>query len=42
MRSRFVFSPEVRRVLEVLRLDTVLAICPRLDVALLATDRKPA
>jgi hypothetical protein len=33
---------QVRRALEILRLDTVLAIYPRLDVALLASDRKPA
>ena len=30
---------EVRRVLEILRLDTVLAIYPRLDVALVAGNR---
>ena len=40
---RVVAGPgEVRRVLEILRLDTVLAIYPRPDVALLASDRKPA
>jgi anti-anti-sigma factor len=40
---RVVAGPgEVRRVLEILRLDTVLAVYPRLDVALLASDRKPA
>jgi hypothetical protein len=33
---------QVRRVLEILRLDTVLAIYPRLDLAPLASDRKPA
>ena len=37
---RVVAGPgEVRRVLELLRLDTVLAIYPRLDVALVAGDR---
>ncbi|SRR6266480_4270470 len=30
---------EVRRVLEIMRLDTVLAIYPRLDIALLTGDR---
>jgi len=40
---RVVAGPgEVRRVLDILRLDTVLAIYPRLDVALRASDRKPA
>jgi hypothetical protein len=33
---------EVRRVLEILRLDTVLTIYPRLDMALAAGDRNPA
>jgi anti-anti-sigma regulatory factor len=32
----------VRRVLELRRLDTVLATCPRLGITLLAGDRKPA
>ena len=37
---RVVAGPgEVRRVLEIMRLDTVLAIYPRLDVALVAGDR---
>jgi anti-anti-sigma regulatory factor len=37
---RVVVRPgEVRRVLEILHPDTVLAIYPRLDVALLAGDR---
>ena len=37
---RVVAGPgEVRRVLEILRLDTVLAIYPRLDVALVAGNR---
>jgi anti-sigma B factor antagonist len=37
---RLVVPPgEVRRVLEILHLDTVLGIYPRLDVALLAGDR---
>ena len=37
---RVVVGPgEVRRVLKILHLDTVLAIYPRLDVALLAGDR---
>jgi anti-anti-sigma factor len=37
---RVVVGPgEVRRVLEILRLDTVLAIYPRLDMALIAGDR---
>ena len=35
-----VLPGEVRHVLEILHLDTVLAIYPRLDVALLAGDRK--
>ena len=40
---RVVAGPgEVRRVLDILRLDTVLAIYPRLDLALLASGRKPA
>jgi anti-anti-sigma factor len=39
---RVVAGPgEVRRVLEILGLDTVLAIYPRLDVALVAGDRPP-
>jgi anti-sigma B factor antagonist len=33
---------EVRHVLEILGLDTVLAIYPRLDAALAAGDRTPA
>lgn len=33
---------EVRRVLEILGLDTELAIYPRLDMALVASDRKRA
>jgi anti-anti-sigma factor len=37
---RVVVRPgEVRRVLEILHLDTVLAVYPRLDVALVANDR---
>ena len=37
---RVVAGPgEVRRVLEIMRLDTVLAIYPRLDVALVAGGR---
>lgn len=37
---RVVIRPgEVRRVLEILHLDTVLAIYPRLDMALVAGDR---
>ncbi len=37
---RVVVRPgEVRHVLEILHLDTVLAIYPRLDVALVASDR---
>lgn len=37
---RVVVRPgEVRRVLEILRLDTVLAVYPRLDIALLTGDR---
>ena len=37
---RVVAGPgEVRRVLEIMRLDTVLAVYPRLDVALVAGDR---
>ena len=39
---RVVVGPgEVRRVLEILRLDTVLALYPRLDVALVTGDRGP-
>ena len=39
---RVVAGPgEVRRVLEILRLDTVLAIYPRLDIALLDGDHDP-
>lgn len=33
---------EVRRVLEMVHLDTVLAIYPQLDMALVANDHKPA
>jgi hypothetical protein len=33
---------EVRRVLELRRLDTVLATYPQLGMTLLAGDRKPA
>jgi anti-sigma B factor antagonist len=37
---RVVAEPgEVRRVLEIMHLDTVLTIYPRLDVALVASDR---
>lgn len=40
---RVVIRPgEARRVVEILGLATVLAIYPRLDIALLAGDRKPA
>jgi anti-sigma B factor antagonist len=40
---RVVAGPgEVRHVLEILGLDTVLAINPRLDAALVASDRTPA
>jgi anti-anti-sigma regulatory factor len=40
---RVVAGPgEVRHVLEILGLDTVLAIYLRLDMALAAGDRKPA
>jgi len=40
---RVVAGPgEVRRVLEILRLDTVLAIYPQLDMALVADDRPQA
>ena len=40
---RVVAGPgEVRRVLEILGLDTVLAIYPRLDMALVASDRNEA
>ena len=40
---RVVVRPgEVRRILEILGLDRVLAIYPRLDLALLAGNRKPA
>ena len=37
---RVVVRPgEVRRVLEILRLDTVLAVYPRLDISLLTGNR---
>ena len=39
---RVVVRPgEVRRVMEIVRLDTVLAIYPRLDIAVLANDDEP-
>jgi len=42
IRFRVVVRPgEVRRVLEIVRLDTVLALYPRLDIALLDGDHNP-
>ena len=41
-RFRVVAGPgEVRQVLEILHLDTVLTVYPRLDVALLTSDGSP-
>lgn len=40
---RVVAGPgEIRRVLEILSLDTVLDLYHRLDLALVASDREPA